>query len=326
MALLDESMIRYLLALSLLTTLLSAQSQKPGAGYQLFLEGCAGSGGPHVPNANTQGGRLQPVLQTLGGTTAIRFTTTTAVLAQGVDFWTKATAAGTKVPVSLYLSDSAGNPLSKPALTGTMVVGTKLGWYRGKFNKPLLLKAGTRAFVALAPPLRPSRISPPAVQQGFKVIHQYGSAKGTWSKPYRAFHWSWKLVAPPVASIQSAPVVHAPAGAPRIGRNFTVQLSAAPPSAPSLILTGVSRRNFGPIKLPLDLTGAGAPGCQLVVSMDILAFVVVNKSGTAAISFPIPNNTALIKQKFFNQALSIAGKTNQLGLVFSNGGQATIGK
>ena len=319
-------MFRCLPILFLLTSLAFGQGQKVRGNYLLFQEGCPGSGGPHCPNANPQGGPLQPVLQTTAGSIAIRFTTGSAVLAQGVEFWTKATTAATRVPIALHLASATGVPLRKPAQVGTMTVGKTLGWYRGTFGLSQLLKKGTVAFVVYTPPSLPARISPPAVQQGFKVVHHYSNSTGAWSKGIQAFHWSWKLVCPPVASLGSPPVIHAPGGGPRINQGFTLQLSIAPPSSPSLIMTGVSRTRMGPIQLPLDLKPAGAPGCWLSASMDIIAFTPASKAGIATLRFPIPNSAALIKQRFYNQALCLDGKANQLGLLFSNGGQATIGK
>lgn len=318
-------MMRSLLALFLLPCLLQAQI-KIGANYTLLTKGCPGSGGPHVPGDNTHGGTLQPVLSARSGTVAIRFQTTAPCLAQGVEFWTKATAAGAKVPVALHLADASGNPLRTAAATGTMVVGTTLGWYRGTFSKPIVLPQGTIGFAVFQPPSSAPMISQPAIQQGFAVVHHNSTSTGGWSNPVNVFHWAWKLHGPTVASIRTAPVVHAPRGGPQVNQTFYLQVSLAPPSAPSLIVTSGSITQWGPFKLPLDLTAAGAPGCQLFVSMDVLIFAQANTSGVATLSFGIPNDLKLVNQKFYNQAFCLDGQTNKLGFVFSNGGQALIGK
>jgi hypothetical protein len=318
-------MIRSILALALLPCLLQAQISVGGK-YTLLTQGCPGSGGPHVPGDNTHGGSLQPSLSAFGGSTAIRFTLPTTVLAQGVEFWTKSTAAGAKIPVAIHLADAAGNPLNVAAATGTMTVGTTLGWYRGTFTKPIVLTKGVRAFAVFTPPTKAPRMSLPTIQQGFKVTHHNGTNTGGWGKAVTINNWAWKLQCPTVSSLGSAPVVHAPRGGPKVNTKFNLQLSLAPPSAPSLIVTSGSKTQWGAFKLPLDLTLAGAPGCHLFVSLDILILVQADKTGVATLGFGIPNDPKLVNQKFFNQAFCLDGNTNKLGFVFSNGGQAVIGK
>jgi hypothetical protein len=117
--------------------------------------------------------------------------------------------------------------------------------------------------------------------------------------------------------------VHAPRGGPKVAKTFSLQLSLAAPSAPSLIVTSASKTQWGSFKLPLDLPLSGAPGCQIFVSLYILVLAQVNKSGVATMSFGIPNDTRLVNQKFFNEAFCLDGNTNKLGLVFSNGGQVS---
>lgn len=113
-------------------------------------------------------------------------------------------------------------------------------------------------------------------------------------------------------------------GLPSIGNTFAVDLSKAPGSRAAAFFLGVSDRTWGAFRLPLDL-GALAPGCKLLVSGDVMVSLVTSARGRASVPLPVPNNLALLKQKLFQQFLVVDRAANPLGLIFSNGGRATIG-
>ena len=62
---------------------------------------------------------------------------------------------------------------------------------------------------------------------------------------------------------------------------------------PTLHVFGFSNTQFGPFKLPLDLTPAGAPGNFLQNSMDLMFLATLTQTGTTwsgDSKLPIPNN------------------------------------
>jgi hypothetical protein len=317
-------MIRILPALFLLSSLCFAQVQ-PGVGYKLFNEGCLGSGGPGCFGANFQGGAFQPLLQRSAMEIAVEFDTDQSVLVMGLDFWCRGNANRMSVPVAIYLASSAGIPNAKALATATMVVGTKPAWYRATFARPFKLKKGLRVFAAVQMPTGASRLTAPAVRQGFKRYHfqRVPSKSPTWSRRLLSQNWAWRLNCAG-GTVRAAPVITGAAKGPWIGKTYSLHVSIGPTKAPAFIVTGVSNRKWGAIGLPLDLKTAGAPGCQLFVSMDLLAFVLLDAAGKATLSFPIPNQRSLIKKRFYNQAICLDAKANKLGLTFTNGGIGTI--
>jgi len=74
---------------------------------------------------------------------------------------------------------------------------------------------------------------------------------------------------------------------PRIGiralgkRGVRIHLSGAPPSARAWLMLGLSRRTWGPAKLPLDLALVGLPGCKLYTSIELLAPATTGSQGIA---------------------------------------------
>ncbi|MEZ5990620.1 MAG: hypothetical protein R3F30_16200 [Planctomycetota bacterium] len=117
----------------------------------------------------------------------------------------------------------------------------------------------------------------------------------------------------------------AASGVPMIGKTWTVTLASAPASVWTVSYTGVSDKNWGPINLPLDLTGFGAKGCAILASGDLALAVQADGSGAASLQLPLPNDSALIGAVLFQQFLVLDAKANGLGITTSNGGKATIG-
>jgi hypothetical protein len=112
---------------------------------------------------------------------------------------------------------------------------------------------------------------------------------------------------------------------PDIGKILTVTLAKAKASTVAVFALGASKTTWGPFPLPLDLTAAGAGGCSLLVSLDLLGGVPVDSLGAATVNLPIPNDVMLRGVVFHNQWLVVDSGANTLGIAFSNGGTATIG-
>ncbi|MFQ5503981.1 MAG: hypothetical protein ACE5F1_04185 [Planctomycetota bacterium] len=89
-------------------------------------------------------------------------------------------------------------------------------------------------------------------------------------------------------------------------------------------MTGVSNQAWGLIPLPLDLTPFLAPGCKLLASIDVLQGVPTSPAGTASVKLLVPPDRNLIGARLYHQFLVFDAAT-KLGLVFSNGGESTIG-
>ena len=74
---------------------------------------------------------------------------------------------------------------------------------------------------------------------------------------------------------------------------------------------------------PLPTALPGAPGCNLLVSADVLDLYVTNAQGSASATFSVPASSAYIGADIFHQ-WAIVDSVNTLGVVVSEGGRATI--
>lgn len=109
-------------------------------------------------------------------------------------------------------------------------------------------------------------------------------------------------------------------GVPTLGRSFQITLANAPSGALAALWLGLTKTN---IPLPSNL----APGCSLYASFEILPLAarVANANGFATVVYPIPNNVAFRGVRFFNEWFVVDKPANNLGLTFSNGGEAKVG-
>jgi len=115
------------------------------------------------------------------------------------------------------------------------------------------------------------------------------------------------------------------ASAPWSGAPFPVEVQDIGAAGQVLMLVGASRTSwFGAFPLPFDLTPSGMPGCMLRVRADWIG--VANLMGTCAQwSVSIPGDPALLGSAFYLQGLLADPAANPGGLLFTEGGTATIG-
>lgn len=112
---------------------------------------------------------------------------------------------------------------------------------------------------------------------------------------------------------------------PAIGQQFTLSASQLPLAgglwAAAFGFSTTSMPGLGP--LPFDLLPFGAPGCQVLVSANLLVFSV-QTGGSGSLNVAIPNNQGLVGVNFANQAWVMDPPANALGVTVSNGGTGTI--
>jgi hypothetical protein len=115
------------------------------------------------------------------------------------------------------------------------------------------------------------------------------------------------------------PVADARGGAPAVGNaQFTTRVSRLPVFGLGVHLLGLSNTTVFGVPLPLDLGIAGAPGCQLRVSLTVLSVSAAGANGIASFALPIPNDPTLVGGNLYSQWLSIDLAANPGGLVTSN--------
>ncbi len=108
---------------------------------------------------------------------------------------------------------------------------------------------------------------------------------------------------------------------PALGKSFMLDLANAPLATGGLLFFG-----FAPASL--DLGPIGAPGCTVHAQLPFLSWTVYTDwfgKWPNPTPFPLPIDPNLVGAVFYNQFLLLDRGANQLGLIVSNGGKATIG-
>lgn len=109
-----------------------------------------------------------------------------------------------------------------------------------------------------------------------------------------------------------------PRDTPRISSTLQVTLFDLPADA-ALLLFGWQRTP------PVDLGALGAPGCRAHVSADAVV-LLLGQNQQAVFELPIPNHTALVGTRFYNQALVFdPAAHNVLGAVVSDAAEGVVG-
>ena len=105
----------------------------------------------------------------------------------------------------------------------------------------------------------------------------------------------------------------------RIG-SFAEFFVAAPAPVGAISL-GFSQTAWGPVPLPVRLDALGAPGCELLQSLDL---VFPTLPGTVE-NLPVPADPGLVGGVVFTQALLLDPAVNALGLYTTNGIRLVVG-
>jgi hypothetical protein len=121
-------------------------------------------------------------------------------------------------------------------------------------------------------------------------------------------------------------------GLPKIGKNFWIETNPSlnPPSAlwRYFLVTGVSNKRFGSLKLPFSiqgLSGVGRVFCgTLWNSMDLMQMVPVATKPVRT-SFAIPNNRSFLGLRFYQQVLLYRSDPFEITVALSKGGVGRIG-
>lgn len=218
--------------------------------------------------------------------------------------------AGTAVNMNFWIYDAAANGAPGKILrTTTMPVSTTLKWNRANVT-PLVLPPNTKFFLVFD-----NRVSLhlPIMSSGTRNVH-YWKGPPTWNGPFTSVAWNYKVICcgGGLPSISNT-------GVPTINSSFSIDLSSAPNSAKAFFAAGVA-------KTSIDLTVIGAPGCTLYTSPLVVLGVTTTATGTAKVSVAIPNNAQLVGVSFFAQYGIAAAGANPAGIVFSDGGEAKIGR
>ncbi|MEZ5988729.1 MAG: hypothetical protein R3F30_06330 [Planctomycetota bacterium] len=305
--------------------LASAAAAQSGA-YATYGTGCSGSTpGQYCAANNPTGGTANPLVNINNPQLAMLVATQRKTLIiSSFELYTKAPQQVT-VPAWIYLPDGSGKPAASPIGTGSLTVGTTLGWHKATFTTPVVVSNKPVFFLSWSPGTGNRKaLAWPWLQSGTNAPYCWRDQplSGAWKGPSAGQPWAWRVTC--IGGSGQVPTLSAK-GTPSVGGSFTVLLDQGLASAPTLLLFGGSASAWGPFKLPLDLSPAGASGCDLLCSFDLPVALQCDANGQASLKVPVPNDGKLVNAMFHNQWIVLDAKANKLGLAFSDGGTGTIG-
>lgn len=111
---------------------------------------------------------------------------------------------------------------------------------------------------------------------------------------------------------------------PYVGYSFGVRLYSLPIGMPAVVAAGYSRTSYGALPLPFPLAGIGMPGCELLVSPDVM-LTAAGSGAAAALQLSIPAQPALTGATFYVQGFALAPGANAANLVNTRALDCRIG-
>ncbi|MFO1052464.1 MAG: serine hydrolase [Planctomycetota bacterium] len=118
---------------------------------------------------------------------------------------------------------------------------------------------------------------------------------------------------------------HTVTGTAETGQIMNLRVGGVGSGTPVVAMLGFSNSAWLGSRLPRALDAFGAPGCDLLVSPDLTFAGASGILGTASFAIPVPDDPSLIGLHLYSQFAVGAGRTNTLGLVFSNGVDTRLG-
>ena len=227
------------------------------------------------------------------------------------DIYTQSTSGQITVPAYIYASAGAV-PSINPIATTSITIGPTAGFYTATFATPVAVN-GTY-FVAID-----------STNQNIVLSDMLsGTFNLSYTRPANGGSWSFQLMRPSWnVRCTSQPLYPTPAldtdALPQLGSTYNLTLDDGVPSSFGILVSGLSSTGANGVPLP------GAPGCDLYATPTALNLVAISASGTASSPITIPNLPALDGLVAYHQWAILDIAANQLGIVTSNAGMATIG-
>ncbi len=293
------------------------QTEVPGgstiATFATFGAGCAGSTPPPpvpCPELNGAGGTLT------NDTNAYEYTfrvpNTGPVGVAGFEIFTAAPGGPISRAAHVY-ADVGGQPSTTPLATTTITVGTTPGFYAATFPTAVAVSGAFYVGYENSPGGYVSNLT--AGQNGAGFYRVAGT--GTWAPSSLVQRPSWRV------SCATLTPAMGHVGLPQLGASYDLTLTDALGPAFALLVSGLSDSSWLGAPLPAPLPNA--PGCDLLVSPDVLDVAITSPSGAASSSIAVPNAAGLVGLPVFHQWAVLDAAANPFGIVVSNGGRATVG-
>jgi len=301
-------------------TFVSVQAEVPGgatiATFETFGFGCDGSTEIPQPNCaerNPLGGVLSNTLTSNDMVHLVSSAGSHQI--ESIDLFT-ASVSGSPVSVEAYVYLQAGSlPAATPFATTTMTVDGAPGFYRATFSPPVAV-AGNY-YIGLDTAAQTAYV--PELTAGATFVSYQRAGAGTWTVAVNQPSYIVNCVQPTIYEVPSLSA----AGLPSLGASYDVQLADALPSAVGLMIVGFSDSSAGGVPLPAALPGT--PACTLYASLDVLEAVLTAPDGSATFTVNMGTSPSFVGAKLFHQWAILDSAANQLGIVTSDAGVATVG-
>ncbi len=283
------------------------------ASFTTFGQGCPGSVTAPCPELNAAGGSLSN--STNSYEYAFEVPSSGPLQVASFEVYTASTSGTITRPAHIY-AQSGNGPAATPLASTTITVGTAPGFYTATFAAPVTVLGDFYVGYENSPGGVISNLTAGSPGLGF-----YRTAvTGSWAQSGLVQFPSWRIqcsggntLTPDLGN----------AGAPTLGSSYDVTLASAAPNTLGVLASGLSDTSYGGAPLPAALPGA--PGCDLLVAADVLSLVAIDAAGAASFAISVPASTAYLGADLFHQWL-VVDAVNALGVVVSEGGQATLGQ
>ncbi|HIE70343.1 MAG TPA: hypothetical protein EYP98_09245 [Planctomycetes bacterium] len=292
------------------------------ATHEVFGTGCPGSALQQEACASTNASGGQLLGHQSNNEYCYRVDAATSMTVTGFRLYTQ-TAGNSPATVAagLYLANAQGEPEDLPVATGTMTVDVQPGFYEVTLNTPVAVQAGDVFFVGSDT----GTILTSTLTSGDPGVAFWRlSPSPNWSQSGIVDHPSYEVLCLGGGLPGAVPSLTT-SGLPLIGATFDVTLRDAVANAPAMFVFGNSDSVWQTLPLPFPLTALGAPGCDLLVSVDVTAVTMTDGNGTAVVPVSVPNDPAILDAEFFEQFAVLDLAANSLGFAFSNGGAGVVG-
>ncbi|MFK7739775.1 MAG: S8 family serine peptidase [Planctomycetota bacterium] len=293
-----------------------------GAGYATFLtfgQGCEGSVSVPVPcpDLNANGGSLSQ--DTRDNEYCYQVQNTGGLTVNAFDIWTASTGGTVSVAAHIYL-DAGGAPAATPFASTTVTVGPSQQFYTATFGTPVAL-TGT-FYLGLDTSGQNAYINTlTGGTNGIGFWRDPANGQPNWTQSTLVQRPSWRVNCAAQSNFLTPAI--AASGLPQLGASYSPTVRDALPSTFAVLVSGLSNQTSQGQPLPLMLPGA--PGCDLLVSTDVLDLAITDGNGDGQSSISIPNDQTLLGLEVFHQWAIWEPTVNSLSIVMSNGGTATIG-
>ncbi|MCK5941624.1 MAG: hypothetical protein KAI24_06630 [Planctomycetes bacterium] len=296
------------------------QTEVPGgttiATFGTFGAGCPGSAtAPSVtcPELNANGGNLTGNTNQYEYT--FRVTNSDSFDVDSFEIYTQSNSGTITRPAHIYAASGNG-PSTTPLASTTITVGPTAGFYTATFATPVPVSGTFYIGYENSPGGVISNLSSGSNGAGF-----YRNPGSNWNQSGLVQRPSWRVnCTAPSVNLTPAMSVN---GLPQLGSTYNPSLSDALANTFAILVSGLSDQVSQGLPLPLALPGA--PGCDLLVASEALDLAITDANGAAMSPMVVPNNQALTGLAVYHQWAVWDPSVNNLSIVMSNGGVATIG-